>query len=82
MALAPSQVNSLGSAPPSFTSELLRMNVQFDDVIADSVDSVTVESGGGDDRSPGANEQPANNRKMIKSVEIILMFILFWPSHS
>lgn len=67
VALAPSHVYSTGSAPPSVTSELLRLNVPFEDVIA--VDSSDVEVG-------GLLEQPAKSRETIMSIENIFAFII------
>jgi len=76
VALAPSHVYSTGSAPPSVTSELLRLNVPFEDVTASAVDMSTVESlDGGVGGSPGLVEQPAKSRETIMSIENIFAFI-------
>ena len=77
VALAPSHVYSTGSAPPSVTSELLRLNVPFEDVTASAVDMSTVESlDGGVGGSPGLVEQPAKSRETIMSIENIFAFII------
>ena len=68
--LEPSQVNSLGSAPPSLTSELASRNVPFDDV-GDNIDSKFELLGGG---SPGAKEQAVNNANK-RNRENIFIFI-------
>ena len=72
VALAPSQVNSLGSAPPSVTSELVSMNVPFDEVGSMTGDAFPGASGGVGG-VPGASEQPASN-KAANNSESVFMF--------
>ena len=75
VALAPSQVNSVGSAPPSVTSKLVSVNVPFEDVTACS-DVAAVEADGVGGGVPGAREQPVSSRIARRSDSLVFIFIL------
>jgi hypothetical protein len=75
VALAPSQVNSVGSAPPSVTSELVSVKDPFEDVTACS-DVAALEADGVGGGVPGATEQPVSNKTARRSDSLIFIFIL------